>query len=59
MAFTSLLLTACRLPIFKWILILYFWLELLPKGAIRWTAEAKELINGQIIRVLILHVRMK
>ena len=59
MAFTSLLLTASRQPIFKWILILYFWLELLPNGVIRWTAEAKELINGQIIRVLILHVRMK
>lgn len=54
------LLTVSRQPILKWILVTYFLLKLLlTNDIIRWTAEAlssKELMNGHVLRILVLHV---
>ena len=59
-----LLLAASRRPIFKFLLVLYFLIELLPNDVITWTAQAfvseesKQLISGTVLRVLVFHVNL-
>ena len=57
------LLAAFRQPLFKLIFAVYFLCQLLPDDVIRCTAEAfaskesKELMDGRVLRVLVLHVQ--
>ena len=57
-----LLLAISRRPIFKLILVLYFWIEFLPNDVINWTAHAfiseelKQFMSGSVLRVLVFHV---
>ena len=58
------LFSAIRQLIFKLILVVYFLCQLLPDDVIRSTAEAfaskesNELMDGQVLRILVLHVKV-
>jgi len=62
-AVAALIKASCQ-PIFKSVIALYLLCDLLPDDVTRCTAEAstskesKELMDGQVLRVLVIHVHI-